>query len=122
VFSPGAQSSIFGNDKWTSGDYVSGKSALETAKLPPILGFPAYVSNLLNAPATGQHDNFLAHRTAMILTRQVKPTAKTQYLLDNLADGVVIFDLYSVDEAEQPAETPGSESLGDSGAVWIKAA
>lgn len=122
VFSPGAQSSIFGNDKFTSRDYMSEKSAIETAKLPVILGYPTYVSNLLRSPATGQHDCMLIHRSSIILVRQVQPTAKTEYKLDNLADGVVIFDLYDAEEAEQPAETPGSLSSGDSGAVRIQAA
>lgn len=129
VFSPGAKQSLFGQDRFTSGDFQS-KRAVETAQLPQLYGFQAYHSNLLRSPSAGQHDNFLLHRSAMILIRQVKPTPKEQYRIEYNADAMLIFDLYAVAEAEQPSETPttasggvGSseaEALGDSGAVLIK--
>lgn len=131
VFSPGAAQSIFGQDRFVSRDFQSAdKKAIETAKLPNLYSYPAYVSNLLRSPASGQHDNALIHKTAEILIRQVKPTPKTQYRIEYNADAMLMFDLYAAAEAEQPSETPtnasggaGSseaEALGDSGGVFIK--
>jgi hypothetical protein len=131
AFSPGAAQSLFGQDRMTSRDFQSGsKSAIETATLPNLYSFPAVVSNLLKSPASGQHDNALFTRSAVILIRQVKPTPKTQYRIEYNADAMLMFDLYAVAEAEQPTETPtvasgGAssselEALGDSGAVLIK--
>ncbi len=123
VFSPGAKQSLFWQDRFVSGDFQS-KRAIETAQLPNLYGFPAYHSQLLRSPASGQHDNFALHRSAAILIRQVKPTAESQYRIEYNADAMLIWDLYTAVEAEQPAETPvadGTEStLGDSGAVLLK--
>ncbi len=119
VFSPGAKQSLFGQDRFVSGDFQS-KRAVETAQLPDLYGFPAYHSNLLRSPSTNAHDNACFHRSAVILVRQIQPTPKEQYRIEYNADAYLVFDLYAVAEAEQPAETPGSESLGDSGAVLIK--
>lgn len=130
VFSPGAAQSLFGQERFVNKDFVSGKSAIETAKLPTMFNFPAYVSNLLKSPASGQHDNTLFHRSAVILVRQQRPKAESQYRIEYNADAMLMWDLYAVAEAEQPTETPttasggtGSselEALGDSAAVLIK--
>lgn len=123
VFSPGATQSLFGQDRVVSGDFQN-KKAIETAMLPQLYGFPAYHSQLLRSPATGQHDSFLLHRSAAILIRQVKPTAEAQYRIEYNADAMLIWDLYNASEAEQPAETPVDDAtestLGDSGAVLLK--
>ena len=136
VFSPGAKQSLFGQDRFVSGDFQS-KRAVETAQLPNLYGFPAFHSQLLRSPASGQHDNFVLHRSAAILIRQVKPTVEAQYRIEYNSDAMLIWDLYTAVEAEQPAEAPvtgnsaagdtgggtgtGAEStLGDSGAVLLK--
>lgn len=119
VFSPGAKQSLFGQDRFVSNDFQS-KRTIETAQLPDVYGFPTYHSNLLRSPATSQHDSFALHKSAAILIRQVKPTVESQYRIEYNADAMLVWDLYTAAEAEQPAETPGSESLGDSGAVLIK--
>ncbi len=133
VFSPGAAQGLFGQDRFSNRDYQGGAGAspaIERAKLPQLYNHPAFVSNLLRSPASGQHDNALIHKSANILIRQVKPTPKTQYRIEYNADAMLMFDLYAAAEAEQPSETPttasggaGSseaEALGDSGAVLIK--
>lgn len=135
VFSPGAKQSLFGQDRFVSADFQT-KRTIETAQLPNLYGFPAYHSQLLRSPASGQHDNFMLHRSAAILIRQVKPTAEAQYRIEYNADAMLIWDLYNASEAEQPSETPptdntatgdtggstgtSTETLGDSGAVLIK--
>ena len=121
ILSPAMASDIFSTDKLTSKDFVT-TPAIERAQLPSILSFPAYVSNLLTSPASGQREAALLHRTAVILIRQIEPTPKTAYLMRYNADGLLMFDLYASAEAEQPAEAPGSESLSDNGAVLIRGA
>ena len=123
-FGPAAVSGLFGIDKLTSSDFVSGKSAVESARLPTtLLGYPAYISNLLNAPAAGQTDCFLGHREAIILIRQIKPTVKTDYLIRQNADGIIAYDFYTVAEANWVAEAPVADadpSAVDVGGVLIR--
>ncbi|MGH8325035.1 MAG: hypothetical protein ACRETD_14760, partial [Steroidobacteraceae bacterium] len=129
VFSPGATASLFGQDRFASKDFVDG-NAIEKAQLPAMYGFTAYRSNLLNSPNSGQHDSALFHRSAVILVRQVKPTAKTQYRIEYNADAMLMYDLYASAVAQQPNEAPttasggaGSsetETIGNYGAVQIK--
>ena len=125
VFSPAAVASIFGNDKFTSKDFVSASSVLESATLPSILGYPVYRSNLLRAPAAGQSDSFLLHKDAIVLIRQVMPTVREQFLIRNLSDGIVAFDLYTAAEALWVAEAPAGDNdptTGDYGAVLVRTA
>jgi hypothetical protein len=121
IFSPAMATDIFSTDKLTSKDFVT-TSGIERAMIPPILSFPAYTSNLIRSPATGQHEGALLHKPSIILIRQVEPTPKSAYLIRYNADGLLMYDYYAVVEAEQPAETPGSESLSDTGAVLIRGA
>jgi hypothetical protein len=125
VFGPAAVASLFGNDKLTSKDFISGKSAIETAELPPMFSYPSFVSNLLRVPATGQTDCALFHREAIILIRQIKPTVREQFLIRNIADGIVAYDLYNVSEALWPREQPAGNAdptSDDFGAVLIRSA
>lgn len=123
VFGPAALAALFGNDKFTSKDFVNARSVIETATLPALYGFPSYKSNLLRAPASGQTECMLIHKEAVILLRQIMPTTKTQYLIRNLADGIVSFDLYAAVEAIWAAEAPTGDSdptTGDYAAVLIR--
>ena len=125
IFSPAAVASLFGNNKFTSKDFISGKSAIESAELPPLFGYPVYVSNLLRAPAAGQSECALLHKEAVLLIRQIKPTVRESYLIRNNADGLLAFDLYNASEAIWVSETPAGDSdptTVDSGAVLIRSA
>lgn len=125
VFGPAALSALFANDKYTSKDFISGKSAIESAQLPDLYSFPVYKSNLLRAPASGQTECFLAHREAIILIRQVKPTVREDFLIRNIADGLVAYNLYNAVEAVWSAEAPTGDSnptTSDYGAVLIRSA
>lgn len=129
IFGPAAVASLFGNDKFTSKDFINGKSAIESAELPALFSYPVFISNLLNAPAAGQTQCALLHREAVILMRQIKPTVRESYLIRNNADGLLAFDLYNASEAVWSAETPPAGTSGDSdvtqvdsGAVLIRSA
>ena len=123
VFGPSAVAALFGNNKFTSKDFVDGASVIENATLPRLYNYGAFASNLLRAPASGQTECALFHKEAIILLRQVKPQFREQFLIKNLADGVVAFNLYSVDEANWSQEAPAGDSnvtKVDSGAVLIR--
>ena len=91
---------------------------LKQAAIGDFMGIPVIRSQLLESGAAGK-ESAMYHRSALVLIRQVMPTTKKQYLIRNLADGVVVFDLYTTAENEQPSETPGSESLSDTFAVFM---
>ena len=124
VFGPAAVSSLFGTDQLTSKDFVS-NSAIETATLPTILSFPSYVSNLLRAPASGQTECALFQREQFILIKQIEPTVREDFIIRNLADGIVAYNLYNAVEAVWSAEAPTGDSdptVGDYGGVLIRSA
>ena len=123
VFGPAATYALFGNNKFTSRDFVDGASVIENARLPRLYNFDTYGSNLLRAPASGQTECFLAHREAIILLRQVKPQFREQFLIRNLADGIVAYNLYTTVEANWSQEAPAGDSnvtKVDQGAVLIR--
>lgn len=125
VFGPAAIQSLFANDRYSNKDYVSGRSAVETAKLPTFYGFPVFSSNLLRNPASGQTECGLFHKEAIILLRQVKPTVREDFLIRNIADGIVAYNLYNAVEAVWSAEDPTTNAdptVGDYGAVLIRSA
>lgn len=125
IFGPAAVASLFGNNKFTSKDFISGKSAIESAELPPLFSYPVFVSNLLRAPAAGQTECALLHREAVLLIRQIKPTVRQDYLIRNNADGLIAFDLYNTSEAIWVSEAPATDAdptTVDSGAVLIRSA
>ena len=91
---------------------------LKQAAIGEFMGIPVLRSQLLESGSAGK-ESAMYHRSALVLIRQVMPTTKKQYLIRNLAEGIVIFDLYTTAENEQPAETPGSESLSDTFGVFF---
>ncbi|KKL88871.1 hypothetical protein LCGC14_1920350 [marine sediment metagenome] len=123
IFGPSAVAALFGNNKFTSKDFVDGASVIENATLPRLYNHPAFASNLLRAPASGQTECFLAHREAIILLRQVKPQFREQFDIRKLADGIVAYNLYTTVEANWSQEAPAGDSnvtKVDQGAVLIR--
>ena len=101
----------------TSSDFGF-QRGLKDAAIGDFMGMPVLRSQLLESGTAGKESAML-HESALVLIRQKMPTTKRQYLIRNLAEGIVIFDLYTTAENEQPAETPGSESLSDTFAVFL---
>lgn len=101
----------------TSSDFAF-QEGLKRATIGEFMGVPVVQSQLLEAGSAGK-ESAMYHRSALVLIRQVMPTTRRQYLIRNLAEGIVIFDLYTTAENEQPAETPGSESLSDTFGVFL---
>jgi hypothetical protein len=117
VVSPAGAAGMKKLPELTSTDFGF-KQGLRDAQIGDFMGIPVIRSQLLESGTAGK-ESAMYHRSALVLIRQVMPTTKRQYLIRNLADGIVIFDLYTTAENEQPAETPGSESLGDTFGVFF---
>ena len=117
VVSPGAAAGMKKLPELTSSDFAF-QEGLKRATIGEFMGIPVVRSQLLESGTAGK-ESAMYHRSALVLIRQVMPTTKRQYLIRNLADGMVIFDLYTTAENEQPAETPGSESVSDTFAVFF---
>ena len=117
VVSPGAAAGMKKLPELTSSDFAF-QEGLKRATIGEFMGIPVVRSQLLESGTAGK-ESAMYHRSALVLIRQVMPTTKRQYLIRNLAEGMVIFDLYTTAENEQPAETPGSESLSDTFGVFF---
>lgn len=117
VTSPAATAGMKKLNELTSTDFGF-ENGLKAANIGDFMGMPVLRSQLLAAGASGKK-SAMYHRSAEVLIRQIMPTTRKQYLIRNLAEGIVVFDLYTTAENEQPAETPGSESLGDSFGVYF---
>ena len=117
VISPAAAAGMKKITELTSRDFGY-EDGLKSASQGDFMGVSVLRSQLLAAGSAGKK-SAMYHRSALVLIRQMMPTTRKQYLIRNLAEGIVIFDLYTTAENEQPAETPGSESLGDSFGVYL---
>ena len=117
IVSPAAAAGMKKLPELTSRDFGF-TQGLKAAAIGDFMGIPVIRSQLLESGAAGK-ESAIYHRSALVLIRQIMPTTKRQYLIRNLAEGVVIFDLYTTAENEQPAETPGSESLSDTFGVFM---
>ncbi|KKL16620.1 hypothetical protein LCGC14_2493720, partial [marine sediment metagenome] len=66
------------------------------------------------------------HPDQIYLVRQIQPTVREQFQINNLADGIVAYDLYTAEEAEISPETPSTDTtastVGDFLAVLIRTA
>ena len=121
VLNPSAIAALFGSDKFTSGDFV-GKKVIESATLPMIYGYGVVRSNLLATSCTGVNCALL-HKNSIILIRQIQPTVREQFLIRNIADGIVAYNLYAAEAAAWSAEAPTDDAdptVGDFGAVLIR--
>jgi len=118
--SAAAYAALLKIDVFTNRDYNPTADAIGRAFVGNLYGFPAYVSNLLRSPAANQHDGVLMHRGCFALAVQDMVEVKSQWLIRNIADGVVGWNLYGVTELNYPPETPGGGSALDNRGVLVK--
>jgi hypothetical protein len=111
--SPAAYAAAMKVDIFTNSLYNKDADAIGRAHVGDIYGFSTYVSNLLRAPAAGQHDCFMMQKEALALIVQEEIPVESQYLLRNLADGVVGWNLYGQTKVSFPPETPGGGTAVD---------
>lgn len=111
--SPAGYAAALKVDIFTNSLYNKEGDAVQRAHIGDIYGFPVYISNLLRSPAAGQHDSFMMYREALALIVQEEVPVTSQYLIRNLADGVVGWNLYGQTKVSFPPETPGGGTAVD---------
>lgn len=107
-------------DVFTNKLYNSAADAIQKAQIGDIYGFPVFLSNLLRVPSAGQHDNAAFYRMSFGMIVQKEVQMASQYIIRNLADGVVGWNLYGSARVLFPPETPGGGSAVDNRGVLLK--
>lgn len=89
-----------GIDKFTRYDALGTGKAITDAKIGQFYGIPVYVSNNIKntAGTPGTQEGMLFHKEALALALQMKPSTKTAYDIDYLAQSIVCETVYGVAE------------------------
>ena len=120
ILSPAAYAAALRTEVFANRQYNTQGDAIARARVGDIYGFPVFISNLLKVPAAGAHDCVAMHRSCFALAVQKEVGVRSQYLIRNLADGVVGWNLYGVAELNYPPETPGGGTAVDNRGVWLR--
>lgn len=118
--SPAAYAAALKVDVFTNELYNGAANAIQKAQIGRIYGATVFLSNLLRAPAAGQHEGALVHRGALALAVQKVVPVRSDFLIRNLGDGVVGWNLYGSAELNYPPETPGGGTAVDNRAVLLR--
>lgn len=122
-FSPAQKSGIMKMDTFINASYVgedAARMAHEKATIGTFQGAPIKISNLLTAPAAGQHDNVLFHKETFALIMAQEPETVLDSIALDIADVVVQHQISGIAEVDRYSETPGNITATDEGGVWIK--
>lgn len=123
VISPAQKGGFMKMDTFTNAQYVgeaAAKMAHEKANIGAYQGAPVYVSNLVTAPASGQHENFLLQKETVALIMAQEPKTTTETIALDLADVVVQDNIYGYSEVTRYSEAAGNITATDEGAVLLK--
>lgn len=120
IISPAMQASALGLDTFISKDYVASAKAVEEAEMGRVLGWPIYVSNLLESDAAGQHDNACFHMDQFMLVEQGGIHIESDYIVEAIATAVVADLIYGFVEVGHAPETAGGGSAVDTRGVYFK--
>lgn len=121
-FSPAQKAGLQKMDTFIHGSYVGeegARMAHEKALLGTFQGAPIKISNLLNAPAAGQHDNVLFHKETFALIMAQEPETVLDTIALDIADVVVVHQISGAAEVDRYSETPGNITATDEGGVLI---
>lgn len=94
--------------------------AVDAAQVGTILGAPVVQSNLLRAPAAGQHEGALMDRRAIALIVAQAPKAIMEFRATDIATIVGMYQVYGYARILRYQETPGSTTTTDNWAVLIR--
>lgn len=122
-FSPAQKSGIMKMDTFINASYVgedAARMAHEKATIGTFQGAPIKISNLLTAPAAGQHDNVLFHKETFALIMAQEPETVLDSIALDIADVVVQHQISGVAEIDRYSETPGNITATDEGGVFIR--
>ena len=78
------------------------------------------MSNLTRSPSAGQHECAWFHRDAMCIATQIMPEVEKQFIIENIADAVLVHTVYGVAELSRPVETAGSVTTTDNFGVLMR--
>lgn len=107
ILSPAAYAAALKVSEFTNRQVNPQADAIGRAHVGDIYSMPVFLSNLLNAPATGQHRCVAMHRGCFALAVQKEVTIKSDYLIEKLGDAVVGWTMYGSALLDYPPEDPG---------------
>lgn len=110
-------------DTFTNAQYVGEAAAIashKNATIGQFLGAPVIESNLITSPASGQHESALYNRALIALIMAQDPSSHVDYIGLELADVVVMDQIYGYGEVDRYSETPGNITATDTGAVLLR--
>ncbi|MBK9021631.1 MAG: hypothetical protein IPL72_17260 [Sulfuritalea sp.] len=122
-FSPAQKAGIMKMDTFINASYVgedAARMAHEKATIGTFQGAPLKISNLLTAPAAGQHDNVLFHKETFALVMAQEPETVLDSIALDIADVVVQHQISGIAEVDRYSETPGNITATDEGGVFIR--
>lgn len=123
LISPAQKSGVMKMDTFVNALYVgenAARMAHEKSTIGEFQGAPVVVSNLITAPASGQHENALMQRQAILLVMAQSPKTSTDRIALDLADVVVQDEIYGIVEQDVYSETPGNITATDENAVLLR--
>lgn len=121
--SPACETGIMKMDNFVNAQYrgdVAAKNAAEEFTIGKLGKARVIVSQLLHSGATDQHDSYLVHPDYMALIYAQKNKTTLETIAKELADVVVMSQIYGYGEVDYYSEAAGNVTATDEGAVWIK--
>ena len=122
-FSPAQKAGLGKMDTFINADFVgseAAKTAHERATYGIFQGAPIKISNLVTAPAAGQHENFLLQKETVALITAQEPKTHLDTIALDLADVVVQDTVFGYSEVTKYSESPGNITATDEGACLIR--
>lgn len=122
-FSPAQRIALHKMDSFTHASYRgedNAKKSSEKGDIQMFMGAPIVESNLITAPAAGQHENGLVHKTgiALIVARETK--IWTESIALGLKEVVAAEKIYGLSEVDRYSETPENITATDENLVLIR--
>lgn len=117
--SPAAYAVAMRTDVFINRQYNPEGNAIQKAHVGDLYGLGVYLSNLLTSPAPGQHRCVAMHRGAIALAVQEEIPVRADWLIRDLGDGVVGWNLYGDAILSYPPETPGGGVATDNRGVQL---
>lgn len=122
AFSPAQRAGLLKMDTFIHGSYVgedNARMAHETATIGKFMGAPVVISPLITSPASGQHQNFLAQKEGMALIMAQEPKVTNDRIGLDLADVVVMDEIYGLAEIDAYSEALGNITATDENLVLL---
>ena len=122
-FSTAQKSGLMKMDTFINNQYVGEAAAVKAhtkGSTGSFQGAPIIFSNLITAPASGQHENFLLHRETVALIMAQAPKTSLDRIALELSDIVVQDQIYGMSEITRYSEGAGNITATDEGAVLLR--